>query len=214
MVKRYFYFLAGVLINSFGIGFITKAALGTSPISSLPCVLSLRFTPSLGAFTFVMNTGFILAQIVLLRREFQKVQILQILVNVVFSGFIDVSMSLLTALGFQPQGYAMELISLLAGCAILALGIYVEVSAKVLMVPGEGIVDAIAKVSGKEFGSVKVCFDVTLMGTATVLSLVFFHGLQGVREGTVISAVLVGLIVKLYHRILPGIAKIGTPEAA
>ena len=88
-------FVAGILINSFGIAFITKAALGTSPISSLPYVLSQRFTLTLGQFTFIMNTGFIVAQIVLLGREFEKRQILQIGVNIVFSWFIDVSMKIL-----------------------------------------------------------------------------------------------------------------------
>ena len=35
-LPRYLWFLAGVLINSFGVALITRAALGTSPISSLP----------------------------------------------------------------------------------------------------------------------------------------------------------------------------------
>ena len=47
-IKRYIVFTIGVLINSFGISFITKASLGTSPISSVPYVLSLRFEPTLG----------------------------------------------------------------------------------------------------------------------------------------------------------------------
>ena len=66
---RYFYFFIGVLINSFGVALITKAALGTSPISSVPYVLSLRFAPTLGEFTFVMNLIFIILQPVLLRRQ-------------------------------------------------------------------------------------------------------------------------------------------------
>ena len=42
-LSRYGWFTAGVLLNAFGVALITKAALGTSPISSLPYVLSLRF---------------------------------------------------------------------------------------------------------------------------------------------------------------------------
>lgn len=70
LFKRYLVFIIGVIINSFGIAFITKAALGTSPISSLPCVLSLKFTPTLGEFTFIMNMLFIIIQIILLRKNF------------------------------------------------------------------------------------------------------------------------------------------------
>lgn len=212
LFRRYACFLLGVVINSFGISFITLAALGTSPISSVPYVFSLRFTPTMGQCTFVVNLMFVLLQIVLLRRNFQKIQLLQIGVNLIFSAFIDVSMGVLTP--FAPQSYGAELVWLLIGCAVLAFGIYLEVSPKVLMVPGEGLVQALSQVSGVEFGSVKVGFDVTLMSLASLCSLFFFHGLQGVGLGTLLSAVLVGLIVKLYRRMLPGIAQSLAPEAA
>ena len=89
---------------SLGVACSIKGALGTSPISSVPYVLSLQFAPSLGAFTFVLNLGFILLQAALLGREFPKIQFLQIAVNVVFSAFIDVSMSLLAWLSPGSSG--------------------------------------------------------------------------------------------------------------
>lgn len=198
IVKRYAVFVIGVIINSFGIALITKAALGTSPISSVPYVLSLKFSPTLGEFTLILNTLFILLQIVLLRKKFQPIQLLQIVVNIIFSYCIDISMNLLGWL--KVDHYLLELLVLLLGCAVLAFGITLEVAPKVLMVPGEGVVSAIATVTHKEFGTVKVCFDVTLMATSVILSLLFFQQLNGIREGTVISAVLVGLIVKFYHK--------------
>ena len=90
---RYLFFTLGLLINSFGIAFITKSGLGTSQISSLPYVLSLRFPLSFGGFTFIMNTVFILIQIAIQRRNFPPVQLLQIAANVLFSAFLDVSMA-------------------------------------------------------------------------------------------------------------------------
>ncbi|WP_455611379.1 DUF6198 family protein, partial [Cloacibacillus porcorum] len=116
LIKRYLVFILGVLINSFGISFITKASLGTSPITSVPYVFSLRFTPTLGECSFVLNMLFIFLQLLLLRRDFQKIQLLQIAVNFVFSWFIDVSMLLLAS--FAPVSYAAKLVSLAAGCAI------------------------------------------------------------------------------------------------
>ena len=189
-------FVAGILINSFGIAFITKAALGTSPISSLPYVLSQRFTLTLGQFTFIMNTGFIVAQIVLLGREFEKRQILQIGVNIVFSWFIDV-----------PEEGAAQLLSLFIGCVILAFGISMEVAPNVLLVPGEGIVKALSKVCQKRFGTVKVIFDSSLISISFVLSFLFFHRLNGLGAGTVISALVVGKMVNICNH-LPVIHKI------
>lgn len=81
---RYLFFTLGLLTNSFGIAFITKSSLGTSQISSLPYVLSLRFPLSFGGFTFLMNTVFILIQIAIQRRNFPPVQLLQIAANVLF----------------------------------------------------------------------------------------------------------------------------------
>ena len=205
-LSRYGWFTAGVLLNAFGVALITKAALGTSPISSLPYVLSLRFPVTLGQFTFLMNTLFILAQVLLLRRNFRPIQFLQVAVNVVFSLFIDVSMRLLSWM--EVGALPMQLLALVVGCAVLGFGISVEVAPRVLMVPGEGIVQAIAAVTGWRFGNVKVGFDAALVATALVLSLLFFHRLQGLGAGTILSALAVGRFVNLYNRRLPLISRI------
>lgn len=71
-----------------------------------------------------------------------------------------------------------------------------EVKAGLVVLAGEGVVLAICQVIPVKFGYMKVGFDVTLVVTACVLSLVFTHSLQGVREGTVAAALMVGLIAK------------------
>ena len=126
--------------------------------------------------------------------------------NVVFSLFIDVSMGLLSwmEVGVLP----MRLLALAVGCAVLGFGISVEVAPRVLMVPGEGIVQAIAVVTGRQFGTVKTAFDATLVSTALLLSLFFFHRLQGLGIGTIFSALAVGRFVNLYNRRLPLISRI------
>lgn len=200
-VSRCFWFIFGVLINSFGVSLITKAALGTSPITSVAYVLSLRFEPSLGLFTFYMNVVFILVQIVLLRRDFKPVQLLQLGVNVIFSFAIDVSLALLENFTFET--IPVQVFSLLLGCLILGFGISVEVAPDVLMVPGEGIVRAISTVSKIRFGTVKLCFDTTLVIIAGVMSFSFWGHLEGLGIGTVVSAFIVGPICNLLARHLP-----------
>ncbi len=205
LVKRYCFFLLGLLINSFGIVLITKEALGTSPISSVPYVISL-IDPALrfGLLTFIMNSIFIVLQILLLRKDFEPVQLLQIVANFIFSYFIDVSMKLLAFL--NPESIVLRLVILLLGCCVLAFGISIEVAPQVITVPGEGIVKVLAQVLHKDFGKVKVAFDTTLMCTALALSLIFFHRLNGLGTGTIISALIVGRIVYFYNHHL-GISK-------
>ena len=207
LIKRYFFFILGLIINSFGVAFITKSALGTSQISSIPYVLSLKFTNlSFGQTTFIFNMLFILIQLLILKKDFHPIQFLQVLANILFSFFIDISMLVLAWL--NSQTLPLRILSLLIGCAILAIGISVEVAPDVIKVPGEGIVHAISRVSGIEFGKVKIRFDVTLNIMATLLSFLFFHKLNGIGLGTIISAVLVGPMISFVNRYLPGIGKI------
>ena len=207
LIKRYFFFILGLIINSFGVAFITKSTLGTSQISSIPYVLSLKFTNlSFGQTTFIFNMLFILIQLLILKKDFHPIQFLQVLANILFSFFIDISMLVLAWL--NPQTLPLRILSLLIGCAILAIGISVEVAPDVIKVPGEGIVHAISRVSGIEFGKVKIRFDVTLIIMATLLSFLFFHKLNGIGLGTIISAVLVGPMISFVNRYLPGIGKI------
>lgn len=144
-LKRYIVFLIGLFINSLGVSLITKANLGTSPISSIPYVLSLNFPFTLGQFTIAFSL-------------------------------------------------------LLIGCVILGFGVYTEVLANVAMLPGESFVRAVSSTWKTEFGSTKIAFDVSLTVIAAVLSLLFAHRLDGVREGTIIAALLVGFIARLFGR--------------
>lgn len=201
-IERLVWFSAGILINSFGIVLITKGALGTSQISSIPYVLSLQMPSiSFGMFSFIMNMVYIVLQALLLRRQFKPIQLLQIVVNVVFSASIDVFMAMLSF--YAPQQLFTRVLSAIAGCIVLAFGISVEVAPDLIMVPGEGIVAAISKVSGRRFGSVKVMFDVTLILIAALLSWLFFGNIVGVGVGTLLSAVSVGQFVNLINRHVP-----------
>ena len=201
-IERLVWFSAGILINSFGIVLITKGALGTSQISSIPYVLSLQMPSiSFGMFSFIMNMVYIVLQALLLRRQFKPIQLLQIVVNVVFSASIDVFMAMLSF--YASQQLFTRVLSAIAGCIVLAFGISVEVAPDLIMVPGEGIVAAISKVSGRRFGSVKVVFDVTLILIAALLSWLFFGNIVGVGVGTLLSAVSVGQFVNLINRHVP-----------
>lgn len=201
-IERLAWFAAGILINSFGIVLITKGALGTSQISSIPYVLSLQVPSiSFGMFSFIMNMVYIVLQALLLRKQFKPFQLLQIVVNVVFSASIDVFMAMLSF--YAPQQLFTRVLSAIAGCIVLAFGISVEVAPDLIMVPGEGIVAAISKVSGRRFGSVKVVFDVTLILIAALLSWLFFGNIVGVGVGTLLSAVSVGQFVNLINRHVP-----------
>ena len=197
-LKRYIIFLIGLFINSLGVSLITKANLGTSPISSIPYVLSLNFPLTLGEFTIAFSLALIVIQLIILRKNFKLEHLLQIPISILFGYFIDLTMVLLFFI--QPQNYLLSLVYLLIGCVILGFGVYTEVLANVAMLPGESFVRAVSSTWKTEFGSTKVAFDASLTIIAAILSLLFTHRLNGVREGTIIAALLVGFIARLFGR--------------
>ena len=198
LIKRYIFLLAGLFVNGLGVSFITKAGLGTSPITSIPYTLSLGFTPTVGMFTFVFNIFLIILQLILLRRNFQLQNLLQLPIIALFSFFIDLTMSLL---GFiQPETYVLKVISLVIGCLILGFGVFMEMVANVAMLPGEATVRAVSDVFSTDFGKTKIAFDSSMTVIAAILSFIMFKHLDGVREGTIVAAILVGFIAILFKK--------------
>ena len=184
-VKRYALFLVGLILTSFGIAFVTKMQLGTSPISSIPYSLSIILpSVTMGNWTIIFSILLIL---------------LQFIISFPFGHLIDASMLLLE--NFNPQMYAIKIVCLLLGCAIIALGVYVQVLADVVMLPGDAFVRAIAQVTNKEFGSIRVRSDIVMMSVAALLCIIFLHNISGVREATVIAALITGNMVKVYRRV-------------
>lgn len=206
LIKRYIFLLVGLFVNGLGVSFITKAGLGTSPITSIPYALSLGFTPTVGMFTLVFNIFLVILQVILLRRNFQLQNLLQLPIIALFSFFIDLTMSLL---GFmQPETYAMKVVSLIVGCLILGFGVFMEMVANVAMLPGEATVRAVSDVFSTDFGKTKIAFDSSMTVIAAILSFIMFRHLDGVREGTIVAAILVGFIARLFKKYIGGIEKI------
>lgn len=200
LIRRYLLLLAGLAIMAFGVAFSIKASLGTSPISSVPYVVSL-FTPlTVGTATIIMHCVFILLQILILRKKYHPIQLMQLPVAFFFGYLTD--FGVWAVQGITCDHYLQQWMVCLIGIFLVAVGVSLEVKAGVVVLAGEGVVLAICKVLPVKFGYMKVGFDVTLVAIACVLSFVFTGRLQGVREGTVAAALLVGLIAKQLGKML------------
>lgn len=196
LFARYSLFVFAVVVQASGIPLVVKSLLGTSPISSLPYVISLASPFSLGQMTFAINLLLILAQYLLLRSRFDNIQFLQVPVLVVFSYFIDFFMAIWAWV--TPQSYILQLITLLMGTTLIAFGVAVQGIANVLMLPGEGIVYAVSRYFHLDFGKVKTANDVILVALAALISLRYLGGIEGIREGTLIAALITGTIARFF----------------
>lgn len=208
LLRRYLLFCVALFVNALGIAFITRAALGTSPITSVTYVLSM-FTPfTIGEWTIMLNILFVVLEPFMMTRQDLKddlrMFLLQIPISFCFGIFIDICMHYIL-FWLNPATYPSMIIALLIGCVILAVGIALEVKANAAMMAGEYFVKVITRRFHGEFGYIKLGFDVTLVAIACLLSLIFMSGIYGVREGTVIAALIVGPIVHFvspYYRFL------------
>lgn len=150
-----------------------------------------------------MECLLIVGQILLLRRKFQWVQLLQIPLSFLFGYFTDFWVWVVHFIPFN--GYPVQLTMVVVGTLILAFGISLSVVANVVMKFRRGVVQGCFGYHKVNFGNLKVAFDVTCVVVAVVLSLVFFElQIYGTREGTIIAALLTGLFVKV---ILKGISR-------
>ncbi|MDE6010543.1 MAG: cytidylate kinase family protein [Muribaculaceae bacterium] len=191
---------------------ITRSLTGTSPISSIPYVMSIHSLLTMGTFILILNVVLIIGQMLMLGREGIRrcrVELLmQFPVSVVFGLFVDFTMFILSL--WSPTAYWMQIVMLLLGCLCMGLGVSLEVIADVAMVSGEYFVHIASRRFHKEFGTVKIMFDVSLVVVAVACSWILAGKIEGVREGTLVAALLTGPLVRL---IMPRLKFIGRWEA-
>lgn len=198
IVKRYILLIVSLFFSALGVAFTKNGELGVSPISSVANVMSCRFTSfSLGTWLIIWNCLLIIGQILILRKNFQFIQLLQIPLSFLFGYFTDLGMWLVSFISVNL--YPMRIAMVIVGVIILGFGITLSVIANVIMNSGEAFVKAISDTFNKEFGNIKIAFDVLCVFISLILSLIFFDfTIVGTREGTIISALLTGIVVKFF----------------
>ena len=204
LLKRYILLVLGLLLAALGVAFTKHGELGVSPISSVANVLSCKFTFfTLGTWLIVWNCVLIVGQILILRKKFQPVQLLQIPLSFLFGYFTDFGLWCVAPI--PAESYPARLLMICVGTVILGLGVSLSVIANVIMNSGEAFVKAVSDSTHREFGNIKIAFDLCCVIVAVLLSLAFFDGaVVGTREGTLIAAVFTGFVVKFFNKRLHG----------
>ena len=199
MVQRYLLFIIGLFFSALGVAITKKGELGVSPISSVANVMSIQLPQlSLGYWLIIWNCVLILGQFLLLRKKFQWIQLLQVPLSFLFGWFTDFGVWLISF--FEPKNYIVQILLVLAGTVVLGFGISLAVTANVILNSGEAFVKALSDTIHKEFGNVKIVFDVSCVAMAVILSFLFFQRLEGTREGTIIAALCTGFVVKFFSK--------------
>lgn len=179
----------GLWVLALGIALSVNCRLGVSPVSSLPYAVSRISNISLGVCTTAVYGVYILAQMVL-TRKFNPALLLQLAFSTIFGWFVDAARLLLG--DFCLPTYFGQLLMLAASILLIGFSLVLYIDVKIAPMPAEGLVGCIAQKTGKPFSSMKTLFDCTSVTAAIVLSVLFLGGLDGIREGTILTALLAG----------------------
>ena len=198
LIKKLVVLVIGLFILAFGIALSSKSAIGVSPSASLSYVLSQIFPISMGTFTMIVNVVFIIVQILLLRKDYKWINLLQLAVVFVFGYFTDLTLAIVEPI--HIEAYWLKLVLAIVSCVIMAIGVFLEVKAHLIVMASEGAISAIAEKVHLDFGIVKIILDWGFIVISCVISLLVFHKLNGVREGTVIAAFLVGYCTRFCNK--------------
>lgn len=201
--RRVSVFLISLFFMTLGVVISAKAGLGTTPISSIPLVVSLgsdMFT--IGTATLVMNVAFILLGVLIMRRDYKAKYVLEFFLIAISAILCDLMMPWFDFL--ITDEYWMQWVLTIVSMIIMAFGIALEVAANFSMLPGDHLVEFISVKTEMVFGNVKVLFDITMIATSVILSFLFFGigEFNGVREGTIFIAMFVGTFVRLFTHML------------
>lgn len=201
MAVRVPVYIIGLFIMTLGVGISVKSDLGVSPVSSIPYTMTCVWGIEMGKATIIFHAALVLLQVILLRRRFKIKNLLQVPVGVMFGYFTTFSNYLMSFFP-DPGHIAVQLGMLLISTTLIAFGLFLYVPADIVPLAGEGAMLAIADVVKKQFSTIKLIFDISMVAISLAVCLILLHSLGSVGIGTVIAAVLVGVELKLITRLL------------
>lgn len=192
IAMRFFYYCLGTVCLALGITVTTKLNMGVSPIISVPYTISKLLDTNFANTTMVVYCVFVAVQFILKGKNAKLYDVLQILVTLVFTRFLDLFANIIT---IQTEALWLKLVLLAVSILLTGAGISFMVNMRLIPNPGDGIVQAISDKIHKDMGFTKNCFDLSCISCSILLGLIFRHQLIGIGIGTVLCVIGVGRAV-------------------
>lgn len=196
---RFLMYFAGLFIMTIGIALSVKSNLGVSPVSSIPYTMTCVWGIEMGKATILFHVGLVLLQVFLLRKKFRMVNLLQILVGVIF-GYFTTFCNWGATLLPDPGDLGMRIVLSLISVVLVAIGIFFYMPANVMPLAGEGAMIAVSKIFGIQFHRVKIGFDISMVALSLIACTLLLHSLGSVGIGTILAAILVGIVLGFINR--------------
>ena len=194
MANRLICYFIGLFIMTVGIAISVKSNLGVSPVSSIPYTLTRCWGIEMGKATILFHCVLVLLQILILRKKFKLKSLFQVPVGIIFGYFTTFCNYLMTFLP-TPNNIVVRICMILISTVLVAIGIFFYLPANIMPLAGEGVMQAVADTTKIDFPKVKVSFDIAMVAISLVTCLLVLHNIGSIGIGTVIAAVLVGVVL-------------------
>ena len=201
LAKRLLVYFVGLYLVGFSNAISKLTPLGLAPNSSLPNVISLIFNANLGVISAITFSCYVFIQWLILGKSFKKINFLQVPVSFVYGYFFDHAMKVVAGILPVPTSHTLQIVYTIISAFSLGFSIKIYLTPSIISLPPEGLCGSVSQRFNISFPNAKNICDILVVLTSIILSLVFFKGLNGVREGTIIHAVLVGRAVKLADKL-------------
>ena len=195
-LRRRLAYVIGILILACGITLNTKTQLGVAPVISVAYNIAVLLDIPFAVMTFLFYSFLIVIQFLLLQRNFDHIQWLQLVASFLTSAFIGLFDRILPTAG----SVAVRAVFLMLAILLTGIGIILTVGARFVPNPADGTANAIAIHTGWSLGFSKNILDFSCIVIALSLGLLFRQTILGVGIGTLITMVLTGRVVALLQK--------------
>ena len=209
---RVLFYCIALFFMALGVAFSANSDLGISPVNSLPYVISDIVKMQPGTCVTIVFCFYILVQIILLGKEFNPINLFQIVFSTIFGYFVNFT-NWMVGDFLLPGGYVGRLGMQVIGIIFVAFGVFLYLDVDLVPMPMEGMTMAIAKKVGKPFPKVKTVVDCTVVLIGVILTIVCLHlipfrdpGVR-IREGTILAALLTGKVIEIMRKPLSPIVQ-------
>lgn len=203
LIIRIIVYVLGIFILAFGTVMFTRCGLGVSAVVAVPFVVSLISPLSLGTCVSIIYAIFVIVELIIYRKIKLKV-ILQFPFSFVFGFVIDFYNDTVGLSNVNPSNIGIQIVFLIIAIITTAVGIVMMVHCNFIVNPPDGLVQAVASRSKKDFGTLKFFVDLTLIILSAILGLIFEHAIVGLGIGTVIAVFTIGNLIRFIDKkILP-----------
>ena len=198
LTKRIIFYILGQFILALGVSLSIKTDLGVSPVSSVPLVLGKICGIETGNMTIIVFCIYVLLQYLILRKDFKIYSLLQVPCAVLFGKFVTLTSVFLKNVNFTS--YPVRFFFVVISVILIAVGIKLYLWADIVPQAADGLVQTISRKYGWKLANVKNCFDLSSVTVSVASSFLFLKTLFGIREGTLITALLVGRVMSVIEK--------------